>query len=228
MSERRARQLKFLKPPGVYAPQEDTVMLVSALRREHPSPGAEVLDVGSGTGAAAIAAARFGVARVTAIDTSAAAVLTTRLNALLSGYARVIRTSRGDLTEPVTGLRFDLVLANPPYVPSANACLPRRGIARAWEAGIDGRAVLDRLCAKVPALLRPGGVLLAVHSALSNPAMTLARLAEAGLGVAVTDRRFVPFGPVLRERASWLETQGLIEPGQEKEELVVIRAERPY
>lgn len=203
-------------------------MLVSALRRERLSPGAEVLDVGTGTGAVAIAAARFGAARVIAIDTSAAAVLTTRLNALLSGHARAIRASRGDLTEPVTGLRFDLVLANPPYVPSANVRLPRRGVARAWEAGSDGRAVLDRLCAKVPVLLRPGGVLLAVHSVLSNPATTLARLAEAGLDVAVTDRRFVPFGPVLRERAAWLEMQGLIERGQEKEELVVIRAERPY
>lgn len=40
--------------------------------------------------------------------------------------------------------------------------------------------------------------------------------------------RLVPFGPVLRERADWLEMQGLIEPGQEKEELVVIRAEQPY
>ncbi|WP_406384993.1 HemK2/MTQ2 family protein methyltransferase [Streptomyces sp. NBC_01618] len=220
--------MKFLQPPGVYAPQEDTAMLVSALRRERLSPGAEVLDVGTGTGAVAIAAARFGAARVIAIDTSAAAVLTTRLNALLSGHARAIRASRGDLTEPVTGLRFDLVLANPPYVPSANVRLPRRGVARAWEAGSDGRAVLDRLCAKVPVLLRPGGVLLAVHSVLSNPATTLARLAEAGLDVAVTDRRFVPFGPVLRERAAWLEMQGLIERGQEKEELVVIRAERPY
>ncbi|MCX4734232.1 HemK2/MTQ2 family protein methyltransferase [Streptomyces sp. NBC_01363] len=220
--------MKLLQPPGVYMPQEDTAMLISALWCEHLSPGAEVLDVGTGTGAVAIAAARHGAAHVIAIDTSAAAVLTTRLNALLSGHARAIRASRGDLTEPATGLRFDLVLANPPYVPSANVRVPRRGIARAWEAGIDGRAVLDRLCAKGPALLRPGGVLLAVHSVLSNPAMTLARLAEAGLDVAVTDRRFVPFGPVLRERAGWLETQGLIERGQEAEELVVIRAERPY
>jgi len=220
--------VKLLQPPGVYAPQEDTAMLISALRRERLSPGAEVLDVGTGTGAVAIAAARHGAAHVIAIDTSAAAVLTTRLNALLSGYTRAVRASRGDLTEPVTGLRFDLVLANPPYVPSADIRLPRRGTARAWEAGIDGRAVIDRLCAKVPALLRPGGVLLAVHSALSGPVITVARLAEAGLDVTVTDRRFVPFGPVMRERAAWLEMRGLIERGQEKEELVVIRAERPY
>ncbi|MEU0837612.1 50S ribosomal protein L11 methyltransferase [Streptomyces sp. NPDC056231] len=107
--------------------------------------------MGTGTGVVAIAAARYGAAQVIAIDTSAAAVFTARLNALLSGYARAIRAIRGDLTEPVTGLRFDLVLANPPYVPSANVRMPRRGAARAWEA------VIDRLCAKVPALLRPRG-----------------------------------------------------------------------
>lgn len=202
-------------------------MLISALRREHLSPQADVLDVGTGTGALAIAAAQHGAARVVAIDASAAAVLTTRLNALLSGHARAIRVSRGDLTDPVTGLTFDMVLANPPYVPSADVRMAGRGAARAWEAGIDGRAVIDRLCAQVPALLRPGGVLLAVHSVMSNPAMTVARLTEAALDVTVTDRRFVPFGPVLRERADWLEGQGLIEHGQEKEELVVIRAERP-
>ncbi|MFJ7947793.1 HemK2/MTQ2 family protein methyltransferase [Streptomyces sp. NPDC096354] len=219
--------MKLLKPPGVYAPQDDTAMLISALRREHLSPQADVLDVGTGTGALAIAAAQHGAARVVAIDASAAAVLTTRLNALLSGHARAIRVSRGDLTDPVTGLTFDMVLANPPYVPSADVRMAGRGAARAWEAGIDGRAVIDRLCAQVPALLRPRGVLLAVHSVMSNPAMTVARLTEAALDVTVTDHRFVPFGPVLRERADWLEAQGLIEHGQEKEELVVIRAERP-
>ncbi|MGY5034482.1 HemK2/MTQ2 family protein methyltransferase [Streptomyces sp. 900116325] len=219
--------MKLLKPPGVYAPQEDTAMLISALRREHLSPQADVLDVGTGTGALAIAAAHHGAARVVAIDASAAAVLTARLNALLSGHARAIRVSRGDLTEPVTGLKFDMVLANPPYVPSADDRMTGRGAARAWEAGIDGRAVIDRLCAEAPALLRPGGVLLAVHSVMSNPAMTVKRLTEAELDVTVTDRRFVPFGPVLRERADWLEAQGLIARGQEKEELVVIRAERP-
>ncbi|MGW3723063.1 HemK2/MTQ2 family protein methyltransferase [Streptomyces sp. NPDC005133] len=219
--------MKLLKPPGVYAPQEDTAMLISALRREHLSPQAHVLDVGTGTGAVAIAAAHHGAARVVAIDTSAVAVLTTRLNALLSGHARAIRVSRGDLTEPVTGLRFDLVLANPPYVPSAEVPMAGRGAARAWEAGVDGRAVIDELCANVPALLRPKGVLLVVHSVMSNPAMTVARLTEAGLDATVTERRFVPFGPVLRERADWLEAQGLIEHGQKKEELVVIRAEQP-
>lgn len=201
-------------------------MLAAALRRESLRPGAEVLDVGTGSGALAVAAARLG-GRVTAIDAAFAAVLTTRLNAWIAGQRNRVRARRGDLLRPVAGRRFDLVMANPPYVPSAARVLPRGGRERAWDAGPDGRAVLDRLCAEAPALLAPGGVLLLVHSGLCDATRTLGLLDGAGLRTSVTDRRIIPFGPVLRERAPWLEAQGLIAPGQEKEELVVIRARRP-
>ncbi|MET9295650.1 HemK2/MTQ2 family protein methyltransferase [Streptomyces sp. NPDC003077] len=216
----------FLKPPGVYVPQEDTGVLTAALLRERLRPGAEVLDVGTGTGALAIAAARLGAGRVTAVDTSVKAVVTAWLNARLAGQGRTVRPRRGDLTGPVAGRRFDLIVANPPYVPSPAASVPRGGRARSWDAGSDGRAVLDRLCAQAPLLLRRGGVLLLVHSALCDEERTLTLLRGAGLPAAVTDRRAVPFGPVMRGRAQWLEARGLIAPGQDKEELVVVRAER--
>ncbi|HET6860013.1 MAG TPA: HemK2/MTQ2 family protein methyltransferase [Streptomyces sp.] len=213
--------------PGVYAPQDDTSVLVSALRREPALGGADVLDVGTGSGALAVAAARHGAATVTAVDVSLRAVLTARLNARLAGYGRTVRVHRGDLLEPVRGRRFDLVLANPPYVPSPDPRLPERGPARAWDASGDGRAVVDRLCEQVPGLLGPGGVFLMVHSALCGTEQTVRQLTSQGLETEVADRWFVPFGPVLRERAEWLEARGLIVPGQDKEELVVLRAQRP-
>ncbi|WP_407554612.1 methyltransferase [Streptomyces sp. Pv4-95] len=217
----------LIRPPGVYAPQWDTDALVAALAREALPADAAVLDVGTGSGALAVAAARAGAARIVAVDVSAAAVLTTRLNAWFAGYGRRIRVHRGELLRPVAGQQFDLIMANPPYVPSPAPKLPRGGGARAWEAGPDGRAVLDRLCAQAPSMLRPGGVLLLVHSSLCGTGPTVERLERTGLGVTVTDRRMVPFGRVLRSRAPWLEAQGLISPGQDKEELVVIRARRP-
>ncbi|NJQ03941.1 HemK2/MTQ2 family protein methyltransferase [Streptomyces zingiberis] len=212
----------FLKPPGVYAPQDDTSLLTTALHEEPLAPGARVLDLCTGTGALALAAARRG-ARVTAVDTSRLAVLTCRLNARLAG-ARV-RALRGDLLGAVPDERFDLVLSNPPYVPSPHPQLPRRGRARAWEAGRDGRALLDRICSEVADRLRPGGVVLIVQSAFSGVAPTLDALVRTGLDAQVADRRYVPFGPRLRERAAWLRTQGLVAAGVEKEELVVIRGE---
>ncbi|MFF3491787.1 HemK2/MTQ2 family protein methyltransferase [Streptomyces sp. NPDC002795] len=209
--------------PGVYAPQDDTWMLADALLREPLARGAEVLDVGTGTGAVALFAAGRG-ARVTAVDVSWRAVLTARLNARLNRLP--LRVLRGDLLAPVMGRRFDLIVANPPYVPAPAARVPRRGAARAWDAGRDGRLVLDRICRAAPPLLRPGGTLLIVQSALSDADRTLDLLRSSGLRADVVGRRSIPFGPVLEERQQWLRRHKLLAADASREGLVVVRAER--
>ncbi|MEW1599626.1 HemK2/MTQ2 family protein methyltransferase [Streptomyces sp. NPDC093808] len=208
----------------MYAPQEDTELLSAALADEPVAPGAAVLDVGTGSGALALAAARRG-ARVTAVDVSRRAVCAARLNALRAGLS--VQVLRGNLFEPVRGRSFDLVLANPPYVPAPRAHRPPRGAARAWDAGGDGRLVLDRICHEAPGLLRPGGVLLLVQSALSDPGLTVDCLRSAGMKSAVTQRQRIAFGPVLRTRVEWLRERGLLSPDENEEELVVVRAELP-
>ncbi|MEV6612809.1 HemK2/MTQ2 family protein methyltransferase [Streptomyces sp. NPDC051051] len=210
--------------PGVYAPQEDTDLLVGALSEEPLSPGADVLDVGTGSGALALEAARLGT-RVTAVDVSRRAVYAARWNARRAGLP--VRVLRGNLFEPVRGRTFDLVLANPPYVPAPAGGRAPRGPARAWDAGGDGRLVLDRICREAPGLLRPGGVLLLVHSALSDPDRTVRHLRAADLKASVTRRRRIPFGPVLRSREEWLRRRGLLSGDENNEELVVVRAELP-
>ncbi|MFF5189242.1 HemK2/MTQ2 family protein methyltransferase [Streptomyces sp. NPDC000345] len=210
--------------PGVYAPQEDTALLAGALSEEPLSPGAHVLDVGTGSGALALAAARRGT-RVTAVDVSRRAVYVARLNAWRERLP--VRVRRGNLFDPVRGLSFDLILSNPPYVPAPAGDRVPQGTARAWDAGGDGRLLLDRICREAPGLLRPGGVLLLVHSALSDPGSTVAFLRDSGLKASVTRRRRIPFGPVLRAREDWLRDRGLLSADEENEELVVVRAELP-
>ncbi|MFF5402851.1 HemK2/MTQ2 family protein methyltransferase [Streptomyces misionensis] len=218
-----SRSVIALLIPGVYAPQDDTALLAEALREEVVPPGARVLDVGTGSGALALTAARMG-AEVTAVDVSRRAVWTARLNAWLTRLP--VRIRRGDLFTPVRGRTYDMILANPPYVPAPHTGGGPRGRSRAWDAGHDGRLLLDRICQGAPALLAPGGVVLIVQSALSDPDRSVDLLRGAGLKAAVVRRRWIELGPVLRSRADWLRRRGLLAPHETREELVVIRAER--
>lgn len=213
----------LLRAPAVYRPQGDTWLLADALRHEDLGRTARVLDLCAGSGALSVAAARMGAADVTAVDTSRRAVLSTWVNTRVRGLFTRVR--RGDLFEPVRGERFDVIVANPPYVPSAHDVLPTGGAARCWDAGIDGRGVLDRICVEAPARLAPGGVLLIVFSAVCGVEATLDRLGAAGLDAAVVSRAVAPFGPVMTARAAMLEARGLIAPGQRYEELVVVRGQ---
>jgi release factor glutamine methyltransferase len=134
-----------------------------------------------------------------------------------------VRALRGDLLAPVEGERFDAIVTNPPYVPSPSARLPHRGRERAWEAGPDGRALLDRICAQAPAHLRPGGALLVVHSSLLGLERTAEALRAGGLDVDVVARAPGPLGPLMTRRRAHLIAHGMLAPGQSDEEILVVR-----
>lgn len=216
--------LPLLRLPGVYRAQADTWLLADVLRRGAFAAGRTVLDVCTGSGALAVSAHRAGARSVTAVDLSRRSVLSARLNSWT--HRAAVAVHRGNLFVPVTGRRFELVLANPPYVPAATDVLPRHRAGRCWDAGTDGRAVLDRLCAAVAGMLEPGGHVLMVQSVLSGVDATLAALAARDLEPRVHARARVPFGPVLRGRARLLRERALIAPGQAEEEIVVIGGRR--
>ncbi|MGW2841067.1 HemK2/MTQ2 family protein methyltransferase [Streptomyces sp. NPDC001493] len=217
------RPRRLVRFPGVYAPQADSYFLAAALHREGIGPGMDVLDLCTGTGALALRAARLG-ARVTAVDISRRAVAAARVNASFAGLS--LSVHRGDLLGALPGRRFDAVISNPPYVPAPDPALPRRGPGRAWDAGPDGRALVDRICDTAPDALRAGGLLLMVHSALSRPEESVRRLERAGMRASVSDRLSIPFGPVLRGRLKWLRACGLLAATAAAEELVIIRARK--
>jgi release factor glutamine methyltransferase len=215
----------LMSPPGVYRPQSDTALLAESLRLIGVAPGARVLDVGTGTGALAMAAVQAGAGHVTAIDVSRRAVLAARFNTRVRRLP--VRVEHGDALARVAHRRFDMVLSNPPYVPAEGATAPRRGPERAWDAGRQGRALLDPLCRQAAGLLNPGGMLLLVHSTVAGVDVTFDQLRGAGLSVSVIARRKVGFGPVMRTRQGFLRRNGMVQPGQTHEELVVIRGDRP-
>jgi release factor glutamine methyltransferase len=212
--------MRTLVLPGVLRPPSDSRLLAQVMRDRGLARGATVLDVFTGSGVLAVAAAAEGARSVTAIDLWPRAVLNARLNALASRVRLQVR--QGDLFEPVAAERFDLILANPPYVPAETDELPAPGPELAWEGGTDGRALLDRLCAEAPGHLRPGGSLLVVQSSLCGEKATLAGLAAGGLRAEVLARQRGPLGPIASARTEMLERRGLLAPGEREEELLVI------
>jgi release factor glutamine methyltransferase len=200
--------------------------MLARVMREHPPPrGGLALDLCTGSGMLAAQAALLG-ARVTAVDVSRRALVSAHLNGWVNGVR--IRTVRGSLFSGLEGERFDLIVSNPPYIPKpGDDALPTRGPRRAWDAGADGRALLDPLCAQVARHLRPGGSVLLVHSSLCGIDRTLEQLAAEGLETDVLIRQRGPVGPVVRERAPELWAAGTLPPGSLEEDMVVLRGRRP-
>lgn len=213
--------VRIARLPGVFRPLSDTWLLAAAARRQPRLRGGLVLDLCTGSGAVAITAARAGARSVTAVDVSRRAVWTVRLNAALNGVRVDARC--GDLFAAVGAERFDVVCANPPYLPAEGDGMPDRGADRHTEAGWSGRALLDRIIADAPAHLFPGGVLLVIHSSVNGEAATLDRMRAAGLEPVVVERRRGPLGPLLAARAPLLEARGLLAPGARDEDLLVVQ-----
>ena len=149
--------------PEVYPPREDTFLLLPFARV--PSR-ARVLEVGTGAGRIALAAARAG-ARVVATDLNRRALGPLRQQAIAEGLdLSVVRT---DLARGLG--RFDYVLSNPPYLPTG----PEQhdvdgGIDLALDGGPDGTCVLERLLTQLPEHLASGGVAFVVVSTVQAAA----------------------------------------------------------
>lgn len=211
--------MRLLEVPGVYGPGSDSRLLTAAIP-EQVRPTDRVLDVFTGSGVQAVTAAMAGAAEVLAVDVSRRAMLSVALNSRLNRVR--VEARRGHMFEPVAGMRFDLILANPPFVPGEEEDADPRGDSRAWEAGPDGRKFLDPFLAEVSGYLEPGGRVLLVQSSISDTDRTLEAFAEAGMTASVASRWEHPLGPVTAPRAEALEARGVLRPGQRTEETVVI------
>jgi release factor glutamine methyltransferase len=149
-------------------PRPDTeTLVVELLERARPLAEPRILEIGTGTGCIAIAAAaNLPAATITATDISEAALVVARRNAARHGVSARIEFLQGDLFAPLPAdARFDLIVSNPPYVgedelPTLQAEVARHEPKLALVAGRDGLDVIRRLLAESPRHLLPGGSLL--------------------------------------------------------------------
>jgi release factor glutamine methyltransferase len=151
----------------VLIPRPDTERLVEValLRTRERSMLGSALDLCTGSGCVAIAFARSRPTwSVTAVDVSGEALAVARDNAHRTGAIRNVRLLEGSLFGPVQDQRFDLITANPPYIPSAELLelpIDVRGFEPqlALDGGPDGLDLVRDIAARAPQHLTPGGLL---------------------------------------------------------------------
>lgn len=151
----------FQVTPHVLIPRQDTETLCEAAIAWLNGRALNVLDIGTGSGALAISMKlACPDARVTAIDISAEALRVAMQNAQCLGAE--IRFLQGDLTQPVAGATFDLIVSNPPYLTAEDLSGLQREVRAepllALDGGPDGLAFYRALAPAMAACLAPGGI----------------------------------------------------------------------
>lgn len=189
LGEQEFHGLRLRVTPAVLVPRADTETLVEWALALLPAMGpARVLDLGTGSGAIALALKHAcSTAQVTALDCSAEALAVARDNVQRLGLA--LRLLQSDWWGAVAGERFDLIVSNPPYIAAADAHLAglQHEPLLALSPGDDGLGALRRIVADAPRHLQPGGWLLLEHG-FDQATAVASMLREQGLQQVSTRR----------------------------------------
>lgn len=170
--------------PTVYQPAEDSGLLARA-GVERADAADRALEVGTGSGWVAERVARETGARVLGSDVNPYAVRQAR--------ERGVETVRADLLGPFRAGAFDLVLFNPPYLPTDPANEWDDWMEAALSGGESGRALVDPFLADVGRVLAPGGRVLLLVSSLAGFEEVLALARDAGFDAETVVEESYPF-----------------------------------
>jgi release factor glutamine methyltransferase len=183
--------LELIVTRDTLIPRPETELLVElALERLPRTEPRQVLDMGTGTGAVALAiASERPLAECTATDASEAALAVARDNAGEAGLPLTLLLS--DWYRSLAGRRFDLVVSNPPYIAAADPHLRQGDLrfepASALVSGADGLDAIRVIAGGALAHLNPGGWLLVEHGHDQGAAVR-ALFQQAGLASVATER----------------------------------------
>ena len=186
VGEREFYSLNFKVTPAVLIPRPETELLVDlALERISTDRPCKVLDLGTGSGAVAITIAKHRpLASITAVDSSADAMVIARINAKHLNATNVCMVA-GDWFNGVAGEEFDLIVSNPPYVADGDPHLDQGDLRfeprAALTAGGDGLSCIRSIVTSAAVHLAAGGWLLLEHG-YDQAEACRQLLREAGFG----------------------------------------------
>jgi len=171
----------FLCDKRAMVPRPETEELVELLKSEIQHPKCEIVDVGTGSGVIALSlAAEFPEARILAVDVSDDALALAQENAIRLDLSDRVQFLKNRLLETIAG-RFDLIVANLPYISTQDRRTLSREVLRDPEvalfAGARGDELVRELIDQAPTRLRPGGM-LALEIGLGQRDALLSALAE--------------------------------------------------
>ena len=197
LGRREFMGLDFRVTRDTLIPRPDTEILVQCAvdflcaRLEAGATACTIADIGTGTGAIALSTLHYteGI-RADAVDISPAAAAVARENAERLGLTERIDIHVGDLLAPLAGGRYDMILSNPPYIPTADIATLMPEVRSyephlALDGGADGLNIYRRLMADAPALLKEGGA-VAVEVGIDEAA-AVAALAMAHSRIVRTE-----------------------------------------
>jgi len=168
MGNREFWSHELIVSPATLIPRPETELLVDLALREIPRKAEwQILDLGTGSGAIAVAlAAERLMCEVTAVDISEAALAVAHENARQLALSN-ITFAHGSWCAPVRDRRFDIIVSNPPYVRADDAVLTqlRYEPVEALVAGVDGLDAIRTLAADCGQILKSEGTLLIEHGA---------------------------------------------------------------
>ena len=174
---------------NVYEPAEDSFLFAENLDIEK---GALVLDVGTGCGILGILAAEK-AAYVVAVDLNPYAICCAKKNSVLNNvHGKMAFIQSGLLTAFNENAKFDLILFNAPYLPSAEF-EEDSWMVRSWAGGVNGRQVIDQFISQAPPHLKVNGRILLMQSTLANAEETIRKFEEVNLKTSIKTERKLPF-----------------------------------
>ena len=184
----------------VYEPAEDSFLLAD-VALEEAEPGMSILEVGAGSGfVSAVLRANVKGIRVLATEINPHAARCAKANSV-----EVIRTDlfRG-LKPESQKASFDLILFNPPYLPTSKEEKVPGWLNYAFDGGASGRETLDRFLGEVRNYLKPGGKILVLISSITGLEAVKEKMEKLGFEVDVVGRKKVSFEELMVVRGKLL------------------------